>query len=169
MVVYSGENAQRCLLSLAGMKGLNELVQSPSTRFDATSHKGRETNVEEGLGCGDRPDPGCSSDHDHVATSANSCRRLMSISCVCGPPPPYKAQWLSGSCPAAAPQWGQTCLHPWALIWIPSLQCRSHHAVRRHNGTNNVAVSPRLLTNGGALASWTTWLLIEGLVRDGAV
>lgn len=58
---------------------------------------------------------------------------------------------------SARAQWGQTCLHPWALIWfhslhrppsVPHSQPRSgrmtaHHAVRGHNGANNVAECPR--------------------------
>ncbi len=79
-------------------------------------------------------------------------------------PPPNKSQWLNGSCPAAADrafpnaggQWGQTCLHPWALISLLSLRLppsvphsqpwsgrmTAHHAVRWYNGANNVAECP---------------------------
>lgn len=73
-------------------------------------------------------------------------------------PPVCESQWLSGSCPAvpepAIPNTEPAFIG--ALIW-PSLPLSgphsaavtAHHAVRRHKGTNNVDVSPLLLTNAG--------------------
>lgn len=73
--------------------------------------------------------------------------------------PLNKSQWLSGSCPAAADrafpnagaQRGQTCLHPWALIWFLSLPLSLIHRpgpdewqhTMRYDGTMALIMSPR--------------------------
>lgn len=75
MAVYSGENAQRCLLWLTGMKGFNEPARSPPTCPDATTSgdKRREgCQTRPRLLLGSRP-------RGHIR-----CRRLMSVSCVWG-------------------------------------------------------------------------------------
>lgn len=62
--------------------------------------------------------------------------------------PSTKSQWLNGSCPAATDrafpnagaQWGQTCLHPWALISFLSLPLSLFHSPRSGRMTAHHAV-----------------------------
>lgn len=105
--------------------------------------------------------------------------------------PPNKSQWLNGSCPAAADrafpnagaQWGQTCLHPWALILflslhlppsVPHSQPRSgrmtaHHAVRWYNGANNVAECPHFFCQTVVVCVLDKMAADWRVLREGAV